>query len=336
MSNTHQLFRGHNVRLSPPEVLEPLSEADVVAWITGPTLAAETQRLRRVAALDQRAFNTAKLGLPYLTGAAFGGGLRHSDHFEHIGYLVLDFDDCLRTPGQSKQLQERIAQQESVWLMFVSPSGSGLKVWFRLQEPCTDASLYKTFYRSFASHFADQVALVGSIDTRTCDVTRVCFVVHDATAYHNPRALPLDWAKWMAQQPQTSEALEPQVHPAPKAPLDASSYEYIRHTLNPRAVGRAKPPALVPALLQALEAELVQSLTGRGVAVEQVLPLPYGLKFCCMRQLGRAEVSVFYGKKGFSIVKTPKSGTDALLTDEVYTLLMEYLFKLPPNELPPC
>ena len=331
---TPTLFAGQHVRQSPPETLRPLTEAEAVEWVRGVALEAATQRIRRVAALDKRAFDTAKLSLPYLTGAAFEEGIRQTERFVAIHYLVLDFDDCLHSPAQSKQLQERIARQESVWLMFVSPSGRGLKVWFRLQEPCTDAALYKAVYQAFASDFADGISLIGSIDTRTCDVTRVCFVVHDPAAYHNPSAVPLDWPKWAAQQPNDVPAPKPKDQTT-RPPLDAVAYEHIRQTLNPRAVAKAKPPALVPALLQALQEQLVALLTQQGLVVEQVIPLPYGLKFCCVQHLRRAEVSVFYGKRGFSIVKTPKTGTDVPLTDVVYTLLLNYIFQIPTNELPP-
>jgi hypothetical protein len=39
-----------------------------------------------------------------------------------------------------------------------------------------------------------------------------------------------------------------------------------------------------------------------------------------------AEVNVFYGKKGFSVVKSAKTAVDDKLNDQVYQLIFNFLF----------
>ena len=43
----------------------------------------------------------------------------------------------------------------------------------------------------------------------------------------------------------------------------------------------------------------------------------------------KAEVNVFFGKRGFSVVKSPKTGTDAALMDLLYGILFAHLFPVP-------
>lgn len=326
------LYIGHNIRANPPETLSLIEPEPLLHLLSAgdSPLMAEVARLRKLAQLDKKAYATAKLGLPYLIGAVFGDNIRHTDHFEAIHYLILDFDQCLQSPVQSQHLRQRIALRSEVWLMFVSPNGSGLKVWFRLQEPCTDPAVFKAFYRAFSSKFAEDIDLLGTLDTRTCDVTRVCFLSHDPSTYYSPNATPLDWQHWQAKQDEFNDiSLDGSLNiELPSKPtLNTEVYQQILKKVNPKAPARPHNEPHVPALVESVQATLVQLLEVHDIGIEQLVRLPYGLKFCCMRQLKRAEVSVFYGKRGFSVVKTPKSGTDGMLTDEVYTLMYNLLFE---------
>lgn len=325
------LYIGRNIRANPPEALSLIEPEQLLHLLSAgdSPLVTEVARLRKLAQLDKKAYATAKLGLPYLIGATFGGNIRNTDNFEAIHYLVLDFDQCLQSPVQSQHLRQRIALRSEVWLMFVSPNGSGLKVWFRLQEPCTDPLVFKEFYRAFSSKFAEDIDLLGTLDTRTCDVTRVCFLSHDSATYYAPKATPLNWQHWQAKQDEFGDLnLDQEIIELPtKPPLNAAVYQQMLQKVNPKAPARPRDEPHVPALVESVQAKLVTLLEAQGIGIEQLVRLPYGLKFCCMRQLKRAEVSVFYGKRGFSVVKTPKSGTDSVLTDEVYTLMYNLLFE---------
>lgn len=338
---------GHNIRQNPPEAMGFVAPEALVSWLrdAGHGLAADTQRLRKVRQIDKTAYTAAKLSLPYIVGSSFREGLRHRDHFEAVGYLCLDLDDCFTSEATRGNLVERIVGRDDVLLLFVSPSGLGLKVWLRLLTPCTDANAYKEFYRDYATAFAEAVGLVGKVDLRTCDATRACFLAHDPDAYYNPFALSLDWEARLRTQELPLNASEQSrtdqtaARPSEGRPLTPEIYDALRRVVNPKASTRGpKPPPFVPEILEQLPNELRPALHAVGLQLEAAVPIQFGLQLRCRGALRLAEVSIFYGKRGFSVVKSTRSQTDPALNQVLHDLTYTFLFEQPsenPLLLPP-
>jgi hypothetical protein len=322
-----------NIRQSPPEALIPTTLAEIYQQIRSSVneLSRETTRLRRIAQVDKKVYTSMKVKLPYFIAATFKEDCRHSDNFVEISALTIDFDDCLKTPIQSKDLKQKIAEQPDVVLAFTSPNGRGIKVVCLLEEPIDDIQLFKAYYLDFARNFAERLSILGTLDTRTSDVTRICFLAHDTTAYFNASAVKLNWRLWVQnqtfvppQEPTTEQITGLLIESKPE--LNEDIHRQLRLKINPRAPVRQKIPPHVPVLLQTISNDARLLLENNGITVSEIVPIHYGLKFSCIVATALAEVNVFYGKKGFSVVKSAKTAVDDKLNDQVYQLIFNFLF----------
>jgi hypothetical protein len=318
----------YGLQLTAPDPLRALEPEALAALVrTDEPLAQLTARLRRVRSIQPATFTDLKRGLPFVVGSEFDGGQRRKEHFRAAHHLILDFDHCLGTPVVAGRLTERLRADERVWLLYRSPSGEGLKAFFRLAEPATDPALYADAYRAFARHVADQTDLAGSIDLRTCDVTRACFLAHDPDAHFRPDARPVRLTDWL--EPRAGVGLAPPAAEAPALParpLDEAAYQQVRAAagLRPTLSSREKQ-VFVPDILHQLPDTLRPRLAEHAFALDLVQPIHFGLKLGVSQGYRRGEVNVFYGKRGFSVVVAPKQGTSPDLNEALATLLADVL-----------
>lgn len=159
-------------------------------------------RLRKLRELDTTAYKKLKTTLPYFVGSSFHEGIRKSENFISAHYLTIDVDDYFT---ERQELPELLLTHPQVLLAFISPSGTGFKAVFKLESPCTDLNLYKEFYRNFSRVFAQTIRLAGSIDMKTCDATRACFLSHDSNAYFNENAEAVVWQNFVEITAQPSK-----------------------------------------------------------------------------------------------------------------------------------
>jgi hypothetical protein len=185
------LSYGTNLTLSPGLPLVPISVPEVTRLIREDEfLRLETDRLRVLRNHDPMAYRHQKRYLPYVVGADFGGGRRHSSDFVAAHFLLLDLDHL---PLSDHRVPESIRQHPAVRLAFVSPGGEGVKVLCALAEPCDSLYEFKAYYKYFAHQFAGELHLEKYLDLSTCDATRACFLAHDPHVFDNPQANPLNW-----------------------------------------------------------------------------------------------------------------------------------------------
>lgn len=313
--------------------LQAISLANVAAQVrSDAALQHLTGRLRKLAQFDRDAYRTAKTGLPFVVGSLFAEGVRRLDSLEQATWFIVDLDHC---EGLTGSVPDAIRADLSVALAFVSPSGEGVKVFFRLLEPCTDAKAFSAAYRNFAGNFGVQHGFVNSVDLRTCDATRACFLAHDPALYYNPEAMPVDWRLWLPEADTLFSDLEATVaipvrRPAAERPINEEAYAAIRHTINPASLtSRRVKQTFVPDELQAIEPAVRLICTQLGWELTDLTPLNYGLKVAIKQGFRRAEVNVTYGKRGFTVFKSPKTGTDPALADLLHTELFRLLFPEP-------
>jgi len=142
--------------------------------------------------------NEIKKRLPAFTyGATFEGGRKpeYINSFENI--VGLDFDHI----GDKKAVQDiadRLREDKQVLAFFVSPSGDGLKVFFRIEKiEKLDQWLKEKNYEQISIYYAnrfrkvntyaeDKYGIKGDISVK--DITRLCFISHDPNAYYNEEA----------------------------------------------------------------------------------------------------------------------------------------------------
>ena len=100
---------------------------------------------------------------------------------QHSGVLVADLDEL--ATERIEELRDRLAKDQHVLFCFLSPTGSGLKVGFRV--PADD----QRHSDSFAAVAAHVERMYGEeIDPACKNLSRLCFVSHDPDLYVNCEA----------------------------------------------------------------------------------------------------------------------------------------------------
>ena len=107
--------------------------------------------------------------------------------------------------------------------------------------------------------------------------------------------------------------------PLPTDPGDDAMAQ-IRQLLNMKPhKATIEKDIYVPDILNNLEESLKEYVNDIGFLVTSVINIQYGKKIKAELGLKKAEVNLFYGKRGFSVVISPRTGTD----DSLNSLLAE-------------
>lgn len=285
------------------------------------------EQLRMVRSMDEKQYKELKKQLPYFVCGIFQPPIRRKEHFALTHYFILDIDHLERANLSVETTMENLQQTPNVALLFKSPSGDGLKVLFRLTEPCSDQSLFSAFYKLFASRFAEKNGLQEVIDYRTSDVTRACFLSFDANAYFNPNSEPIDMALFIpdldfAAAEKDLKAANTLVKKAQVAQnqqdrqqMDDEVLQKIKAKLHPKYNKPKKKNYFVPPQIDKALAEISDQLQTFDLQLIETQPISYGRKMKIANAGIWAELNIFYGKKGFKVVKTTKTGSNATLAD---------------------
>jgi len=334
---------GNNIQSASDELSKiPVRQLYDMVRNPSPSVSARLRQLRIVRQFNPSQYAAVKRQLPYVVCAMFNPPHRRTENFAYAEYFIIDIDHLSEKEIDLASLRTRLAADSRVCLCFASPGGDGLKVLMRLSERCYDAGLYKVFYRLFATRFSSQYGLQQVIDTRTCDVARACFVSEDANAFFNPQPVPVNMKEYVDAETDIAQALDlkrtvekQEKEQAASQPLekekrspDAEALALIRSTLNPQSrLSRAKAPAYVPQELEGIMERLLAHVAEKGVTVTEVRSISYGKKLRFKLGVKQAEINIFYGKRGFSVVQSPRTGTDgemnALMADVVEAYIAE-------------
>jgi hypothetical protein len=99
---------------------------------------------------------------------------------EHSGLCILDFDNY---PSSKVMKEEKVRLMEcaNVYMIFVSPSGKGLKCVIKI--PPSDKFTHKRRFKAFQEYIDSDY-----FDASSSNVSRVCFESYDPKAYINENA----------------------------------------------------------------------------------------------------------------------------------------------------
>lgn len=323
---TTTFYFGRDLRTSRDEAMQAISSEALFDQIANPgdELDALTTRLRRLAAIDKVAYDQAKKHLPYFCCSRFVDGRRLIKGFEQATGMVLDIDHLDKHEIPMMQLAENLVADERVYILFVSPSGQGIKMVLLFDEPITNPETYREVYKAVARSFMKKYNLKGKIDETTHDVTRICFICTDRQACLNERAQTIKPGQYADPGQQTRLPQPEQGQPGDNtagtadAPIDDTSgtsapsgkdYNEILKKLNPKAKIKANN-SFVPKILEEVEESIKKAMLEHQFETMNVLNINYGKKFRFSDGTKRAEINVFFGKRGFSVVISPKTGTD--------------------------
>lgn len=91
---------------------------------------------------------------------------------EHSGFACLDFDDL----DDPTALRDSLQDNEYIYSAFISPSGNGVKALVKIPK---DIKNHTRYYEAICETFDT------NLDTSTKDISRVCYISHDADLFIN-------------------------------------------------------------------------------------------------------------------------------------------------------
>ena len=303
---------------------------------------AKIRQLRVAYQIAPKQYNEQKRTLPYAVCGIFNPPYRKTENFGYTECFVLDIDHLSEKGLTVDTVKNRIRDDERVLLSFASPSEDGVKLMFRLRERCYDSGLFSVFYKEFLRRFSELYQLEQVADKRTSDVTRACFLSVDRNAYFNSNCEPVDMGLYvqqsdplsmfdlMAKQKKSEKRLQP-AEDASTTPSDPDKeiMDRIKQCLHPNSrVVRKKPDAFVPEQLNMIIEDLMAYIQNTGLVVTEIIDIQYGKKIRISMGMKQAEINLFFGKRGFSVVKSPRSGTNGELNDLSAQLIQSFVWQL--------
>lgn len=329
---------GTNIQ-SPTDTLKKVKEDYLFHSLTNPkpALVSKVEQLRIVYSIDSKRYAKLKRQLPYVVCGTFTPPCRQSVNFAYTETFFLDFDHLTAKGLSLDVVRGQMAADPHVMMCFASPSRDGLKVLLRLKERCYDKGLYSIFYKTFARRFAMRHNLGQVIDERTSDVTRACFISIDPDAYYNEQAETIDLSRYVdtsdpteiadiRQEQKEHEAMQKKTvdeEPSRQKDPDKDVMNQIRQRLNPRTT--KKREIIVPRQLEEIMEALKEFIEQTGIIVTNITNIQYAKKIQARLGLRHAEVNLFFGHRGYSVVISPRRGTDDELNDLLALTVRSFL-----------
>jgi archaellum biogenesis ATPase FlaH len=162
-------------------------------------------RIRKASKGEERSIKSTEL--EYITPSGTFYKRNENDLISHSGYMCLDFDDIPDTESlKNKLIKDK--ELEPV-LIFNSPTNTGLKVFIQIPRKVETHGQYFDAVRNYVKHI-----YVIEIDKSCRDVSRACFLSHDANAYIAPpwelKILNQEFLdKWLSISTEKKKALPP-------------------------------------------------------------------------------------------------------------------------------
>ena len=110
----------------------------------------------------KKAISALKCNLPGVLWSGRFSERKASAIEEHSGLLVMDLDDL--TDAAIRTTREQLQTDQYVWACFLSPSGTGLKVLFRIPK---DPLCHKAAWQAAANHIKNKIHSQGGGQTRS-------------------------------------------------------------------------------------------------------------------------------------------------------------------------
>ncbi len=301
------------------------------------------QRLQAVRSMDPAQYRKLKTQLPYLVCAQFHPKVRRKENFLFTERFLIDIDHLSEHDLDLSSLREKFTADPRVELLFVSPSGDGLKLMFRLSEQISDPGYYVTFYKAFCFAFGKEYRLGQALDHKTHDVSRCCFVSYDPEAWFNDSATPVvasDFANpdqfWETEKTQDSPEQEetgaaegPIEKPLSKGrepqELPESVMQRIKEKMGMRVKKQEEKDYIQPEELEEIMQLVQQAAEEVGVKLDATKPISYGRQVRFSAGSIWSEINIFSGKKGVSVVGTTKTGSNKAFCKQMVDYLKTVL-----------
>ena len=300
---------------------------------------AKIRQLRIIKDIDKKRYGLLKKELPYLVCGAFNPPFRRIENFAYTEYFIVDIDHIVEKGLSVEKVRQGIEKDARTVMSFLSPGEDGLKVMFRLKERCYDHGMYSLFYKIFVRQLSETYGLEQTIDARTSDVSRACFISIDPQIYYNPDAVVVDMSAYVdmsnpsllfdikkqAEKEIKDAKAEKAVSVEKEKDPDMESIRQIREILKLKPGPTEKNPAHVPEQLNDIIDDIKKYIEETGIQVTEIINIHYGKKIRMTLGLKQSEINLFYGKRGYSVVKSPRCGTNAELNTVSADLINSFI-----------
>lgn len=304
-----------------------------------PEIASMINRLRIIRSIDPEKYSRYKRELPYLICAAFNPQIRKSDYFVYTDYFIVEIDQISHNNLTINDLKYRIQRDARVFMLFKSPGEDGLKIMFRLAQRCFDAGLYSVFYKRFVIEFSSKYKLDSVIVRNAYDVCRPCFISNDSEAYFNPNSQKVDIESYVNLNDSASLLDDiKELRRSYKDNLlsdnrddkkpDEDALARIRSLLQISPPAKSKFKSYIPEQLNDITEDLKAYLETTGLIVNDIRSISYGKKLTVSLSGKVAQINLFYGKNGYSVIKSLGYGINKDLNDIVSDLIRSYLAQI--------
>lgn len=170
---------------APIRNIEPFKDVsleDVYRVITSDKYKAITHELRQIPdKKEQNEFKTSKLD--YVTFSGIFSKRANNGLEYHSNLFCVDLDNLNNVADTKSKILELLPPS----LMFVSPTGKGIKLVYKVN---INEAEHIDYFKAFEKFFKEQMSL--AIDDKCKDVARACFLCYDNEAYINNEAQVLD------------------------------------------------------------------------------------------------------------------------------------------------
>ena len=157
--------------------------ADAIADIQSGKWAKEIAALRNASGDEA---DKLKKTLPAILWAGKFTSRKNGGIEKFSGYLCADID---KVPKRIGELHDTARNDPHAAAAFVSPSGTGIKIVFRVPV-AADAKQHQHNFNAVRAHVAK--IYNAKVDEAAKDIARLCFVSNDPAAFYNAEAVPLD------------------------------------------------------------------------------------------------------------------------------------------------
>lgn len=296
------------------------------------------RQLRLIRDLDKKRYGALKKELPYLVCGTFNPPFRRTDNFAFIEYFIIDIDHIAAKGLSIDKIRLEMEKDARTVMSFLSPGEDGLKVMFRLKERCYDHGLYSLFYKMFARSLSETYQLEQVLDTQVSDVCRACFVSCDPNIYFNPNAERIDLNSYVdinnplsffdlkkqIEKSSTENKTEVAVDEVKEKDPDTEAIQRIKEILKLKVASVQKTSVYVPQQLHDIIENIKKYIEETGIQVTEIINISYGKKIRMQLGVKQAEINIFYGKRGYSVVKSPRCGTSRELNDITSELIHSF------------
>ena len=184
--NDKYIFSGYNKPVTNIFPNKNLTIEDVYKLITSEKYLEPTERIRNAETKEKKGTIKAK-ELDYVTFSGIFSERGKNGLIQHSNLFSLDIDN-LNDSDNLDELKNRIIEALPPSLMFVSPSGNGLKVIYKVS--ITEDDTHQKYFNAFTNFFQKELSL--TIDNACSDIPRACFLCTDKDAYMNEESYALD------------------------------------------------------------------------------------------------------------------------------------------------